>query len=345
MRKTLEKYLLKNGFFPLSSNVSDISALVKVENNLLNILQIIDYKRDLYLDKAQFEEIKASLRGAFSEKGVSEIHILTLILAEDIEKGESLSEEDAFCWLIDKQEPRLLIEEDKQPDFYGMKALIEGFLVKWSENPAWLEEESPEEHTKTTKKEIVTGYLKKAPYVTLGVIILLVIILLLIFSCILITKNKKLKKIVETNNINYEEELPIKKEEMLEEETLLTSLHNDQKGLEYEIDKEKFISQKVDMVIEMVAHMNEQMTMQFGKIDEKFAQIDKRFDQIDERFDRMEERLNNVENRLANVEDRLVNVEYRLTSVESNQEGLRQQISMVSEALATAYAHAPQACA
>ena len=93
------------------------------------------------------------------------------------------------------------------------------------------------------------------------------------------------------------------------------------------------IEKKVDMVIEMVAHMNEQMTMQFSKIDEKFAQIDKRFDQIDERFDRMEERLNNVENRLANVEDRLVNVEYRLTNVESNQEGLRQQISMVSDAL------------
>ena len=91
------------------------------------------------------------------------------------------------------------------------------------------------------------------------------------------------------------------------------------------------IEKKVDMVIEMVAHMNEQMTMQFSK--------------IDERFDRMEERLNNVENRLANVEDRLVNVEYRLTSVESNQEGLRQQISMVSDALVTAYAHAPQACA
>ena len=104
------------------------------------------------------------------------------------------------------------------------------------------------------------------------------------------------------------------------------------------------IEKKVDMVIEMVAHMNEQMTMQFGKIDEKFAQIDKRFDQMDERFDRMEERLNNVENRLANVEDRLVNVEYRLTSVESNQEGLRQQISMVSDALVTAYAYAPQAC-
>jgi len=181
MRKKLETYLLKNGFFPLSSNVSDISALVKVENNLLNILQIIDYKSDLYLDKVQYEEIKASLRAAFSEKGVSEIHILTLILAEDLEKGAVLGEEDTFCWLVDKQQSELLIYEDKQPDFYGMKALLESFLQKWKENPASFDEEPVEKPEGSTKKTILTDYLKKAPYVTLGMII---INLLLCFGCI-----------------------------------------------------------------------------------------------------------------------------------------------------------------
>jgi len=181
MRKKLETYLLKNGFFPLSSNVSDISALVKVENNLLNILQIIDYKSDLYLDKVQYEEIKASLRAAFSEKGVSEIHILTLILAEDLEKGAVLGEEDTFCWLVDKQQSELLIYEDKQPDFYGMKALLESFLQKWKENPASFDEEPVEKPEGSTKKTILTDYLKKAPYVTLGMIM---INLLLCFGCI-----------------------------------------------------------------------------------------------------------------------------------------------------------------
>ena len=177
----METYLLKNGFFPLSSNVSDISALVKVENNLLSILQIIDYKSDLYLDKVQYEEIKASLRAAFSEKGVSEIHILTLILAEDLEKGAVLGEEDTFCWLVDKQQSELLIYEDKQPDFYGMKALLESFLQKWKENPASFDEEPVEKPEGSTKKTILTDYLKKAPYVTLGMIM---INLLLCFGCI-----------------------------------------------------------------------------------------------------------------------------------------------------------------
>ena len=181
MRKKLETYLSKIGFFPLTSSVSDISALVKFENNLLNILQIIDYKSDLYLDSAQYEEIKASLRGAFKDKGVSEIHILTLILAEDLEKAVALGAEEPFCWCINKQTSNLIINEDKQPDFYGMKALIEEFLVKWKENPEGFDEEPIVEKTQISKRTILAEYFKKAPYVTLAMVI---INLLLCFCCI-----------------------------------------------------------------------------------------------------------------------------------------------------------------
>ena len=48
------------------------------------------------------------------------------------------------------------------------------------------------------------------------------------------------------------------------------------------------LEEKMDMVIAMVAHMNEEMTETFGQINVKFSQIDERFAQIDERFDRME---------------------------------------------------------
>ena len=42
------------------------------------------------------------------------------------------------------------------------------------------------------------------------------------------------------------------------------------------------VEQKLDMLIEMLAHMNEQMTMQFGEMHEKSAQMDKcyRYDEL-----------------------------------------------------------------
>lgn len=181
MRKQLERYLEKEGFFPLTSNVSDISALVKFESNLLNILQIIDYKKDLYLDKEQYEEVKKSLRGAFKDKGVSEIHILSLIFSEDMERGISLGEEDPFCWQVDTKTLELVIGEDKQPDFYGMKGLIQSFLDKWKEDPSQFEEENEKEAVKQTRMQSVIAYFKRAPYVSLALVI---VNLILCFCCI-----------------------------------------------------------------------------------------------------------------------------------------------------------------
>ena len=180
MKKRLENYLLKEGFFPITSNVSDISAVVKFESNLVNILQIIDYKKDLYLDNEQYEEVKNSLRTVFTEKGVSEIHILSLILSEDVEKGATLGQEDPFCWQVDIERLELIIGENKQPDFYGMKGLIQTFLTKWKENPEQFDEVEEEPEQITVKHKIV-NYLKTAPYVSL---ILILVNLVLCFCCI-----------------------------------------------------------------------------------------------------------------------------------------------------------------
>ena len=51
------------------------------------------------------------------------------------------------------------------------------------------------------------------------------------------------------------------------------------------------LEEKMDMVISMVASMNEQMTEKFGQIDERFDQIDEKFAQTDDRFDRLEDKL------------------------------------------------------
>ena len=181
MRKKLERYLVTEGFFPLTSNISDISALVKFENNLLNILQVIDYRKELYLDKEQYEEVKKSLRAAFQDKGVSEIHILTLIASENPERGLILGEDDPFCWQIDTKTAKLLIGEDKQPDFYGMKVLLQGFLDKWRENPAQFDEKE-EEPVKEEKKGKIKAYFKRAPLVSLFLVLLN---LILCFCCII----------------------------------------------------------------------------------------------------------------------------------------------------------------
>ena len=181
MKEKLEYYLEPNGFFPLTSKLSEVKVLVKFENNLANILQIIDYTDNLYLDKDQYEEVKHSLRSMFSEKGITETHILSLILTENQEKCERLSEDDPFCWQIDTKSNVLLIGEEKQPDFYGMKGLLENFLEKYKEDPLQFSKSIQEEYKEPDHKEKFIAYWKKAPYVTIFII---AINLLLCFCCI-----------------------------------------------------------------------------------------------------------------------------------------------------------------
>ena len=97
------------------------------------------------------------------------------------------------------------------------------------------------------------------------------------------------------------------------------------------------IEKKLDMVIEMVAHMNEEMTEKFTQIDEKFARIDERFDRIDERFERVEERLTKVEEQLERVDERLTNVEGNLETLRNENAKehalLHSKIAEVAEAV------------
>ena len=181
MKEKLERYLQTEGFFPLTSKLSDVVVLVKFENNLANVLQIIDYAKELYLDKEQYEEVKASLRNMFSEKGISETHILSLILAEDETKSELLAKDDPFCWQILSKEKELVIGEDKQPDFYGVKGLLENFLIKYKEDPEQFAATEKTVEQEPSQKEKLKAYLRRAPYIS---IFFILINLVLCFCCI-----------------------------------------------------------------------------------------------------------------------------------------------------------------
>ena len=178
IRQQFERYLKEEGFLELQSNLQEVSAFVKVENNFINILQLIDYKKNLYLSTEQYEEINEAVKKVFLDRGVSEIHVLNVILAEDIQKARGLFPQDPFCWYIDVSTEQLIIEEGKTPDFYGMKSLIESFLDSYDKQEAVSQEEAEEIETKTGWERF-TQYMKEAPKVTLSLVIVNVVIFLL----------------------------------------------------------------------------------------------------------------------------------------------------------------------
>ena len=182
VKEKLENYMQMQGFFPLSSSAKEVTAMVKIENNFLNILQIIDFTKDYYLNPEQYKEIKNSMKKIFQDRGIENVHILSLFLKEDMEKGEDYIEEDPFSWEFDVNQMKLIIGENKQPDFYGMKGLLEKFInsydtleEKEKQADAVSEEQIKEEEKKIRRKRLAT-YWKRAPYVTISIIAVNIIV-------------------------------------------------------------------------------------------------------------------------------------------------------------------------
>lgn len=94
----------------------------------MNVLHVVDYKPELYITEEQYVHIKEKILEFFRVKGFNEVHILSLLIGEDIEKVKRLCGNDSFCWLIDSAGNRLMIHENQVADFYGMKDLLEKFL-------------------------------------------------------------------------------------------------------------------------------------------------------------------------------------------------------------------------
>ncbi len=131
----LERLLTEQGFGKVASNLPEFSFFFRVENTCVNVLYVIDYKQGLYITPDQYWHIRGKIKDFLNIKGLNDIHILSLIICEDIEKAKQLCVNDAFCWLIDPVKNKLLVYESQVLDFYGMKNILEEFLFDISQAP------------------------------------------------------------------------------------------------------------------------------------------------------------------------------------------------------------------
>lgn len=131
----LENLLMEQGFCKVPSNLPEFSFFFRRESAYVNVLHIIDYRPELYITEDQYVHIKEKILEFFRAKGFNEVHILSLLIGEDIEKAKQLCGSDSFCWLIDSARNRLMIHENQVADFYGMKGLLEKFLDEIAATP------------------------------------------------------------------------------------------------------------------------------------------------------------------------------------------------------------------
>lgn len=167
MKQELANFLKAKGFIEIHSSLPEFSFYFHIENQYVNVIHVVDYKKDLYIARDQFDSIKGKIYQFFEEKNIPQIHILSLILASDLTKAKDLKDDDRFCWIVSKESKDLLSAQGVE-DFYGMKAALQQFL---SNTEQWLVSEDVTEVVNTPKKPI--------PFVNISLVTLNVLIFII----------------------------------------------------------------------------------------------------------------------------------------------------------------------
>lgn len=128
MVEQLSEYMLNEGYQRVMTNVPGILFLFRQEMQSVNVILVIEYRRGVYVTADQYKLLKQQMHTIFSQQGAGELHVMTLIIAENPDVVGFVCGDEPFCWLINPKEQRLVIYEHQVEDFYGIKGILERFL-------------------------------------------------------------------------------------------------------------------------------------------------------------------------------------------------------------------------
>ncbi|MCM1537341.1 MAG: rhomboid family intramembrane serine protease [bacterium] len=135
MIEQLAGYMQSKGYQKMITNVPGLLFLFRQEMQSVNVVITMEYRAGGGLSPEQYRHIKQQMREAFERRGVGELHAMALMITDEPETARVLCGEERFCWLIDKAAGKLIIYERQVVDFYGLKAMLEEFLVAWTGDP------------------------------------------------------------------------------------------------------------------------------------------------------------------------------------------------------------------
>lgn len=125
MKERLEYLLIKNAYGKIPSNVSEITLYASYMRGSVQAVQIMDYRETELLTKEQYDLVKRRAREFFNNGGYETVHLLTIILTNEVQEARKFVLDDKFCWIVDTSVNKLVENENQPADFYGLRSIVE----------------------------------------------------------------------------------------------------------------------------------------------------------------------------------------------------------------------------
>ncbi len=128
MKEQLKAFLSLEGYTTVVSNLPEFLVFLKKEYRHVSVIFAMELENDSSFTKERYKSVCESACKLLEKNGITDMHILTVVISGNVEHALEVSSEDKYAWVIDRTEQNLVIEEKKVVDFYGMKAALETFL-------------------------------------------------------------------------------------------------------------------------------------------------------------------------------------------------------------------------
>lgn len=164
MIRGFDHFLLDAGYGRLQTPGKESTVYFQNQGQFTSVIHLMYIPVGIPLLPDSYLQIKNQLVKQFQDKGFDEVHILTLVVSEDVPMVRALVEKDEFSWIIDKANTCLEIPEGHVEDFYGLKRIVLACLE--GENPFGWDEET---EVLPPKEKIP---LRKQSFINYGIILI-----------------------------------------------------------------------------------------------------------------------------------------------------------------------------
>ncbi|MBD5544132.1 MAG: rhomboid family intramembrane serine protease [Lachnospiraceae bacterium] len=126
MLRKISYFLQTLNYVRLDTNLQEFTVFFQLENSFVNVIHVVDITKNPYVKPDEYQHVVEKTEWQFRDRGSDEVHSLSFIISEDLERAEDFTKGDTFGWILCQD--RLLIPEDHAEDFYGIRTKLEEFL-------------------------------------------------------------------------------------------------------------------------------------------------------------------------------------------------------------------------
>lgn len=128
MKEQLKAFLTLEGYSPITSNLPEFLVFLKKEYRHVTVIFVMELEYDSTCTAERYRTVWDSAYKLLEKNGLTDMHIITLVISSNVEHALEISKGDKYAWVINRDEKNLIISEGKTIDFYGMKSTLERFL-------------------------------------------------------------------------------------------------------------------------------------------------------------------------------------------------------------------------